>query len=91
MQRPHRCLYPQRLVPAGALMVISHKGKIAYATNALGTMLGIPTKQLMAMDLQAILPAPYSQLHGSFLKVGGGVPQSVVFPVIALPLLISYL
>jgi nitrogen-specific signal transduction histidine kinase len=50
-------------------MVVSHKGRIMYATAALASLLGFPSKQLTSMDLQSIIPAPYSQLHTGFLKV----------------------
>lgn len=62
----------QCVVSAGSLMVVNHRGRIVYATNALGAMLGIPAKQLTSLDLQAIVPPPYAQLHTGFLKVGLG-------------------
>lgn len=52
-------------------MVVNHKGRLVYATSALGALLGFPVKALVAMDLQAIIPPPYSQLHTGFLKVRG--------------------
>jgi len=63
---------------AGAMMVVDHKGRIAYATTQLGAMLGYTAKQLAAMDLQSVVPPPYSQMHAGFMKVwvrvrvGGG-------------------
>jgi hypothetical protein len=65
----------QCVVPAGALMVVNSKGRIVYATNALGVMLGVPVRALMAADLQSILPPPSSQLHSSFLKVWRAMQQ----------------
>ncbi|GBF92718.1 hypothetical protein Rsub_05087, partial [Raphidocelis subcapitata] len=62
------------LAPSGALMVVSHKGHIMYATSALASLLGFPAKQLTCMDLQALMPAPYSQLHAGFLKSLSAAP-----------------
>jgi len=50
-------------------MVLDHRGRIVYATAALGALLGFSSKQLATMDLQAIVPPPYAQLHTGFLKV----------------------
>ncbi|KAI8474715.1 MAG: hypothetical protein J3K34DRAFT_518018 [Monoraphidium minutum] len=62
------------VVPSGALMVVSHRGRIVYTTGALGAMLGIPAKQLATMDLQAIVPPPFSQLHANYFKNMGATP-----------------
>lgn len=50
-------------------MVVNQKGRIVYATSALGSMLGLPARQLATMDLQSMVPPPYAQLHTGFLKV----------------------
>lgn len=61
----------RRQVPSlsGALMVVGAQGRIAYATGRLAEMLGYTATQLASMDLAALLPQPYSQLHARFLKV----------------------
>lgn len=62
------------VAPPGAVMVVDHKGRLVYASSALGALLGIPHKALAAMDLQSLIPPPYSQMHGSFLKNLANVP-----------------
>jgi hypothetical protein len=41
-----------------------------YATNQLGAMLGCSARHVASMDLAAIIPPPYSQMHAGFMKVG---------------------
>ncbi|KIY97575.1 hypothetical protein MNEG_10388 [Monoraphidium neglectum] len=49
-------------------MVIDKKGRIQYATSALARMLGYPTAQLSMLELSAIVPPPYGQLHPGYMK-----------------------
>jgi PAS domain-containing protein len=61
---------PQVLANSGAMMVVDHRGRITYATNKLGAMLGLSAKQLAGRDLSSLMPVPISQLHGGFMRVG---------------------
>lgn len=57
-----------------ALMVTDAKGRIGFATSNLATMLGYNVRSLSdgGMNLNALLPLPYSQLHAGYMKVRGG-------------------
>ncbi|GBF97004.1 hypothetical protein Rsub_09801 [Raphidocelis subcapitata] len=44
----------QAMTLAGAMMVVDHKGRIAYATSQLGALLGYSARQLAAMDLASV-------------------------------------
>ena len=50
-------------------MVVDHRGRIAFATTQLASMLGWPQKTLTTMEVASIIPQPYSQLHAGFMKV----------------------
>lgn len=51
------------------MMLVNNRGHICYANAQLSAMLKYPRKTLTKMDLQAIIPAPYAQLHKGWMKV----------------------
>ena len=53
-----------------ATMALDHKGRVVYATDKLAAMLGYPVTSLVKMDLNALLPQPYCQMHSAWFKVG---------------------
>ncbi|KAI8467685.1 MAG: hypothetical protein J3K34DRAFT_523567 [Monoraphidium minutum] len=61
---------------AGAMMAVDNKGRIVYATTQLGVMLGYSARQVAAMELSAIIPPPYSQMHAGFMKELGNTPPT---------------
>ena len=52
-----------------ALMVTDHKGRITFATTSLAVSLGYSVKQMKKMDLNKLMPQPFSELHTAWLKV----------------------
>lgn len=65
------CLLQARVLSdAAAVMVLDHKGRIKYATSKLATMLGYSASSLTKMELNALLPQPYCQMHSAWFKVG---------------------
>lgn len=59
----------QLLSCAGDVMALNQKGRLVYVTDRLAGMLGYPPSALVKMDLNALLPPPFSQIHGSWFKV----------------------
>lgn len=57
------------LADSMSMMVADHRGRIAFVTSKLCQMLGYSVKTLTNMDLQAILPPPFAQLHVGWMKV----------------------
>jgi hypothetical protein len=56
-----------------ALMVTDAKGRITFANSQLATLLGYNARTLTdGMNMSSLLPPPYAQIHGSFMKVGVG-------------------
>lgn len=55
-----------------AVMALDRRGRITFATDRLAAMLGYPVSALVKMDLSALLPQPYAQLHGAWFKVSSG-------------------
>eukprot|EP00877_Chromochloris_zofingiensis_P009836 jgi/Chrzof1/5105/Cz15g11180.t1 len=51
------------------LMVLDQRGKLTYATSQLADAVGYPVKTLSRMDVKAIVPSPYTQLHDIWMKV----------------------
>ena len=78
----------QAAAAAGAVMTVDHRGRIVYATSQLGALLGYGARQLAAMELAAVVPPPYSQLHAGFMKVCGGAERTEGSVVVALLLLL---
>jgi len=58
----------RRSTMSDALMVTDHKGRITFATTALATALGYSVKQMKKMDLNKLMPQPFSELHAAWLK-----------------------
>jgi nitrogen-specific signal transduction histidine kinase len=52
-----------------AVMVLDHKGHLLFATDKLAALLGHPVSALVKMELSALLPQPYCQIHGTWFKV----------------------
>lgn len=57
------------LTEASAVMVVDHKGRILHATGKLSNLLGHPVAALVKMELNALIPQPICQMHGSWFKV----------------------
>jgi hypothetical protein len=57
------------LSESAATLVLDHKARVVYATDKLATMLGYPVASLLKMELGALLPQPYCQMHGTWFKV----------------------
>jgi hypothetical protein len=57
------------LSESAATLVLDHKARVVYATDKLATMLGYPVASLLKMELGALLPQPYCQMHGAWFKV----------------------
>lgn len=54
-----------------AVMVTDTAGKIQFATSQMAAMIGYTAKALTTgVNMNALLPPPYAQLHSSFMKVG---------------------
>eukprot|EP00879_Flechtneria_rotunda_P013062 GHRR01013642.1.p1 GENE.GHRR01013642.1~~GHRR01013642.1.p1 ORF type:complete len:1083 (+),score=308.01 GHRR01013642.1:2122-5370(+) len=56
------------LVESAPIMVLDHKGRIVYATDRLANMLGHSVTNMYKMDLNALLPQPYCQMHAAWFK-----------------------
>lgn len=53
-----------------ALLVTDAKGRIGFANSQLGAMLGYAPRTLTdGMNMSALLPPPYAQIHSGFMKV----------------------
>lgn len=52
-----------------ATMAIDHRGRVVYATEKLSCMLGYPRSSLLKMDMNNLMPPPYSQMHGAWFRV----------------------
>jgi hypothetical protein len=61
------------LSESAATLVLDHKARVVYATDKLAAMLGYPVASLLKMELGALLPQPYCQMHGAWFKVGARV------------------
>lgn len=68
-------LQARMLVESQATMALDYKGRLVYATDKLSTMLGYPAANLMKMELNALLPPPYCQMHGAWFRVRGSLPD----------------
>jgi hypothetical protein len=69
------------LSESAATLVLDHKARMVYATDKLATMLGYPVASLLKMELGALLPQPYCQMHGTWFKVSwlySPVPENAV-------------
>jgi hypothetical protein len=53
----------RRNTMSDALMVTDHKGRITFAVS-----LGYSVKQMKKMDLNKLMPQPFSELHAAWLK-----------------------
>jgi PAS domain-containing protein len=51
------------------MMVVDHKGRICYANSQLSSMLGYNAKVLSTLELNAIIPLPFAQMHTNWIKV----------------------
>jgi hypothetical protein len=49
--------------------VLSHHGQVLFATQKFADMLGYTTTALTKMDLSALLPQPFSSMHGAWFQV----------------------
>ena len=58
----------RRSTMSDALMVTDHKGRITFATTSLAVSLGYSVKQMKKMDLNKLMPQPFSELHAAWLK-----------------------
>jgi PAS domain S-box-containing protein len=58
----------RRNTMSDALMVTDHKGRITFATTSLAVSLGCSVKQMKKMDLNKLMPQPFSELHAAWLK-----------------------
>jgi PAS domain-containing protein len=58
----------RRNTMSDALMVTDHKGRITFATTSLAVSLGYSVKQMKKMDLNKLMPQPFSELHAAWLK-----------------------
>lgn len=47
---------------------VGMQGRIIHATAKLGALLNHPPAALSRMDLNALLPQPFSQMHGAWFK-----------------------
>ncbi len=56
-------------------MVVDHRGRVCWGTSQLAELLGYPLKTLLGLELQAIMPPPYAQLHRTWMRVGMHVEQ----------------
>lgn len=59
------------------LMVLDQRGKLTYATSQLADAVGYPVKTLSRMDVKAIVPSPYTQLHDIWMKVRLSRPKGM--------------
>jgi PAS domain-containing protein len=58
------------LMEPSALLVTDAKGRIQFANTELGQIVGYRPQTLTeGMNLSALLPPPYAQLHATFMKV----------------------
>lgn len=58
------------LAEPSALLVTDAKGRIAFANSELGAMVGYNARTLAdGMNMAALLPPPYAQLHAGLMKV----------------------
>lgn len=58
------------LTEPSALLVTDAKGRIQFANTELGQIVGYRPQTLTeGMNLSALLPPPYAQLHTTFMKV----------------------
>jgi len=62
-------LHARVLAEATAVMVVDHKGRIIHANTKLASLLGHTVPNLTKMELKALLPQPYCQMHGAWFKV----------------------
>lgn len=62
-----------------ALLVADNKGRISFANSQLGQMVGYSPRVLTeGMNIAALLPPPYAQVHAGFMKVCVGGPSVCV-------------
>lgn len=50
-------------------MALNQKGRLVYVTDKLAAMLGYSIANMAKMDLNLLMPPPYGQMHGTWLKV----------------------
>ncbi|WIA34679.1 hypothetical protein OEZ86_012993 [Tetradesmus obliquus] len=62
------CIQAAVLSESAATLVLDHKARVVYATDKLAAMLGYPVASLLKMELGALLPQPYCQMHETWFK-----------------------